>query len=347
MARSRIVGIPSGRCVPLALGMNTRRSGDARYPRRSRSCAAFHFDCGVVQRLPSTPAVLLPRFSVTRRTARSLAEVERVSIRWRAFTFRQLPFLQAFAIRICIARTVRCTRHQSIWCQFCGRWESADVGCSRCSTMLPSSPRIRAYLSLHAMKDQVEVGSLSRRVMFQPVSRRLQPGLRFLHHPIPAPPTALLTVCLPGGQRYGLTTFLDHHTTGLGPVYPPVATLTTCPHYKQGHPATYRLVSAYQLLWHLKINDVYQQFTCVAHASQPSASSRFSFEDRHHCLTAMADTLRWATFRKSFRQIRYQKCLSSWATAGRTAGQSPPEITTFGCLTMRVKAPSLSSRKIY
>lgn len=224
--------------------MNTRRSGDALYPLRSRSCAAFHFDCGVVQRLPSTPAVLFPRFSVTRRTARSLAEVERVSIRWRFFTFRQLPFLQAFAIRICIARTVRCTRYQSIWCQLCGRWESADIDCSRCSTMLPSTPRIWAYLSLHAMKDQVEVGSLSRRVIFQPVSWRLQPGLRFLHHPIPAPPIALLTVCLPTGQRYGLTTFLDHHTTGLGPVYPPVAILTTYPHYKQEHPATYRLVSA-------------------------------------------------------------------------------------------------------
>ncbi|RMS04932.1 hypothetical protein ALP74_200145 [Pseudomonas coronafaciens pv. garcae] len=141
----------------------------------------------------------------------------------------------------------------------------------------------------------------------------------------------------------GSDTGFDHHMTGLGPVCPPVAILTTCPHSKQRHPATYRLVSAYQLLWHLKINDVYQQFTCVAHASQPSALPRFSFEDRHHCLTAMADTLRRATFRKSFRQVRYQRCLSSWATAGRTAGQSPPENTAFGCLTMRVKASSLSS----
>ena len=212
------------------------------------------------------------------------------------------------------------------------------------ATMLPSSPRIRAYLSLHAMKDQVEVGSLSRWVMFQPVSRRLQPGLRFLHQPIPAPPTAHPADCLPSRQRCGLTTFLDHHTTGLGPVSPPVASLTTCLHYKQGHPATYRLVNAYQQLWHLEINDVYQQFTCVAHASQPSASPRCCFEDRHHSLTAVVDTLRRATFRKSFRQIRCQRCLSSWATAGRTAGQTPSEKTAFGCLTMTVKASSLSSR---
>jgi len=135
------------------------------------------------------------------------------------------------------------------------------------------------------------------------------------------------------GQRYGLTTFLDRHTTGLGSVYSPVAFMTTCSHYKQEHPATYRLVNACQLLWHLKINDVYRQFTCITHASQPSALPRYSFEDRRHDLTAMADTLRWATFQKSFRQIRYQRCLSSWATAGRTAGQSPPEKkTAFGRL---------------
>lgn len=194
------------------------------------------------------------------------------------------------------------------------------------------------------MKDQTEVGSLSRRVMFQPVSRRLRPGLRFLRPPLPAPPTAPLAVCLPSGQRYGLTTFLDHHTTGLGPVYSPVACLTTCPHSKQEHPATYRLVNACQPLWHPEINDVYQQFTCVAPTSQPGALPRCGFEDPPHHLTVVRDTLRWATFQKSFRQIRYQRCLSSWATAGRTAGQSPSEKTAFGGLTMTIKASSLFSQ---
>jgi len=175
------------------------------------------------------------------------------------------------------------------------------------------------------MKDQVEVGSLSRRMILQPVSRRLQPGIRFLHPPVPAPPTAPLAGCLPKGQRYGLTTFLDHHTTGVGSVFSPAALMTTYSQSKQEHPATYRLVNACQLLWHIKINDVYQQFTYITHASQPSALPRYSFEDRRHDLTAMAATLRWATFQKSFRQLRYQRCLSSWATAGRTAGQSPPE----------------------
>lgn len=174
------------------------------------------------------------------------------------------------------------------------------------------------------MKDQVEVCSLSRRMMFQPVSQPLQLGFRFLHHPIPASPTAHLAACLPRGQRYGLTTFLDCHTTGLGSVCPPVAFLTTSPHSKRGKPATYRLVNAYQQFWHLKINDVYPQFTSVIHTSQPSASPRLCFEDRHHHLAMMKDTLRWATFQKSFKQIRYQKCLSSWATAGRTAGQLRP-----------------------
>jgi len=107
------------------------------------------------------------------------------------------------------------------------------------------------------MKDQVEVGSLSRRMILQPVSRRLQPGIRFLHPPVPAPPTTPLAGCLPKGQRYGLTTFLDRHTTGLGSVSSPVAFMTTYSQFRQEHPATYRLVNACQLLWHLKINDVY------------------------------------------------------------------------------------------
>lgn len=203
----------------------------------------------------------------------------------------------------------------------------------------------KSLLSLHAIKDQTEVGSLSRRIMFQSVSRRLQPDLRFLRHPIPASPTASLAGCLPDGQRYGLTTFLDRHTTGLGPVYPPVACITTCPYYKQKHPATYRLVNAYQQLWHPEINDVYQQFTCVAHTSQPSASPRCCFEDRHHDLAAMVNTLRWATFQRSFRQIRCRKCLSPWATAGRTAGQTPLDKRAYKRLTMTIKASSLSPHK--
>ncbi len=74
----------------------------------------------------------------------------------------------------------------------------------------------------HATKDHAEVCPVSREVMFQPLSEPLQPGIRFLCDPIPAPPTARLAVRLPRGQQYGLTTFPICHTTGLGPAYSPV-----------------------------------------------------------------------------------------------------------------------------
>ncbi|MGF6813059.1 hypothetical protein OKW30_008276 [Paraburkholderia sp. Clong3] len=73
----------------------------------------------------------------------------------------------------------------------------------------PSSafPRITIDQVSLAMNDRAEVCPLSRRAMFQPVSRPLQPGIRFLRIPLPAPPTARLAVRLPIGQRYGLTLF--------------------------------------------------------------------------------------------------------------------------------------------
>ncbi|MCT7066683.1 hypothetical protein [Salmonella enterica] len=47
------------------------------------------------------------------------------------------------------------------------------------------------------MNDHAEVCPLSRRAMFQPVSRPLQPGVRFLRTPLPEAPTAFLAVRLP------------------------------------------------------------------------------------------------------------------------------------------------------
>ncbi|QDL36386.1 hypothetical protein EUB48_03030 [Rhodoferax sediminis] len=47
------------------------------------------------------------------------------------------------------------------------------------------------------MEDLAEVGSLSRRVMSQPVSTPLQGSIRFLRFPLPAAPSAFLAVDLP------------------------------------------------------------------------------------------------------------------------------------------------------
>jgi hypothetical protein len=55
----------------------------------------------------------------------------------------------------------------------------------------------------------------------QRLSRPLPPGIRFLHDPLPAPPTTFLTVYLPRGRRYGLTMFRVYDTRGLGPAFLP------------------------------------------------------------------------------------------------------------------------------
>ena len=68
------------------------------------------------------------------------------------------------------------------------------------------------------MKDQSDVGPLSCRVTFKPVSAPLQDDLRFFRPPKPAPPWAPLRFAvLPEGQaRYGVSTFRSEKYAGLG-----------------------------------------------------------------------------------------------------------------------------------
>ena len=72
----------------------------------------------------------------------------------------------------------------------------------------------------------MEVSPLSRGVTFKPLSEPLQPGVRFLHDPLPASPTASLAIGLPTafcGRKYGLTQFHSSNKNSLGPASPPVA----------------------------------------------------------------------------------------------------------------------------
>jgi hypothetical protein len=72
----------------------------------------------------------------------------------------------------------------------------------------------------------VEVSPLSRGVTFKPLSRPLQPGVRFFHHPLPAFPAAFLAIGLPTqfcGRKYGLTQFHASNTNRLGPASSPTA----------------------------------------------------------------------------------------------------------------------------
>ena len=80
----------------------------------------------------------------------------------------------------------------------------------------------------------MEVCSLSRRVISQPVSEPLQSGIRFFHDPLPAPPSDPLTVHLPvAWRRYGLTLFHINDTSGLGSAFSPVACRPRPPIYKR------------------------------------------------------------------------------------------------------------------
>ena len=125
------------------------------------------------------------------------------------------------------------------------------------------------------MGDQTEVCSLSRGVISQPLSEPLQPGVRFLRPPVPAPLSALLAVGFPRlGERYGLAKFRQNNRIGLGPLFPPVALIVHDGGAAQP-PCPLRrpfLARAYQHLWLLLPNGVYQGFACAGHTVHPGSS---------------------------------------------------------------------------
>ena len=71
----------------------------------------------------------------------------------------------------------------------------------------------------------MEVCSFSRELMLQILSISLQNGIRFLHSPLPALPSAFLAVCLPCRGKYRLTLFLQSYNSGLGGFSIPVELL--------------------------------------------------------------------------------------------------------------------------
>jgi hypothetical protein len=118
----------------------------------------------------------------------------------------------------------------------------------------------------------MEVCPLSRGVLLQLLSVSLQDGFRFFHPPLPAIPSAPLTVGFPLWEDDRFTTFrVRTRMDGLGSASSPVVhrlrqgkgeslPLTTC-----------LLAQAYfvQHLWLVNSHDVYQRFTCVSHTIRP------------------------------------------------------------------------------
>src|SRR2546426_6168951 len=80
---------------------------------------ALDLALGVCQITLSTPGVFLPRFSVTRFTAKALAAKEWVSSRCKAFTLPQRPSRVALTMRACSLLTWRSHCGQSS-CSQCG-----------------------------------------------------------------------------------------------------------------------------------------------------------------------------------------------------------------------------------
>ncbi|SER36906.1 hypothetical protein SAMN04244573_03482, partial [Azotobacter beijerinckii] len=205
-------------CLP-GFGIHTRRSGCGRYPLFSdRRITAWNFKRGVAHFSPSTPGVLRPRFSVTRRTARQRPWSEWVSIRCRRLTLRQSPSPVACAIFNCVFRTEVWILAQSRLCQSVTPSKDADfagvAGCvfiqssSRSRTLeadcpqgVKSAPRVVFMLEsavFIAPVDQVHVSQgYPLPILFQPVYDPLQVALRFLHRPIPHTPQRPLRVACP------------------------------------------------------------------------------------------------------------------------------------------------------
>ncbi len=129
----------------------------------------------------------------------------------------------------------------------------------------PSSafPRITIGQSYLAMNDRAEVCPLSRRAMSQPVSRPLQPGVRFLRIPLPTAPTAFLAVRLPlPAARWAYPVPLKS-LSGADPSYSPAASRPWWPSTRGPLHTAYRLVQACQHVWLVTRDDVYRKFTCV------------------------------------------------------------------------------------
>lgn len=73
------------------------------------------------------------------------------------------------------------------------------------------------------------------------------------------------------GRGYGLTVFHLSNTGGLGPASSPAVVMSVCIYREKKHLTAYLLVRACQHLGLVINHGVYQQFTLVDLATQPSA----------------------------------------------------------------------------
>lgn len=162
----------------------------------------------------STPAVFLPWFSVTRRTARALPLNEWVRRCCRAFTLPHFPSCVALTIRAWSRRTFRWTVDQLMVRHFTSVWEAAPANvfaviCFASCICLPS---------FFVRKDQTEVCSLSHGMMLSVDATPIHPitgrpslfPFSFTRNPVSLP-RGWLSRCR---EDYGLPTFRMHTWIG-------------------------------------------------------------------------------------------------------------------------------------
>ncbi len=216
-----MVGIPNGLFFfPLLFGIWTRLNGLARYPFFLNFRIPLNLLCGVFHISPSTPAVLLPLFSVTRLTAKARPPNERVRMCCKALASLGFPSLKAFTIRTWRRRTFLLTLHHLILCQSIGSSRLAPVA-------LMSTPNLRIPVFCIVLKFSRKERPLGSQHPF-----RLRQILNlYLHHysttfassEIPYPHSHRLTLRLtfPEGEVRAYLVPYKYLTSDLGSAFRP------------------------------------------------------------------------------------------------------------------------------
>ncbi len=180
------VGIPSGRCLPPGLGMNTRLTGIALHG--SVFCCTLSTNCilasGVSTTSPSTPAVRRPALrSVTRRTLTSVFARDRSINFCNRRTLARSPALLAVKIRCRNRRTSASARRQSTWRQRSAS-SSGPLTTTSVSSLSFGSGISVIFFSTGSPDRVSTLSSPGTRLGIRPVIRDRQPGGASHHVPV-------------------------------------------------------------------------------------------------------------------------------------------------------------------
>ena len=169
-------------------------------------------------------------------------------------------------LRCCVALAIRCWRRRTIlsacssccWDQGRASWGTAPGWLEPviCNDSLAEGPE-EIVGETRGKSPRLRAGAmLSERA--QPLSTRLQGGVRFLLRPLPAVPTACLAARFPGpGSREttGLPRFAGEKTTRLGVLYPPAALYSEVEERRAPTPAAAPFGPGLSASWAFSSND--------------------------------------------------------------------------------------------